>query len=154
MPDQLLLMMSLLSSDLLHLLVTAGVKEAGWTPEDEAAPPYRLLLEGVSGPLEPSPENLKAAMGGALTAVRAHADAWPFLEPVSKADVPDYYDIIKVFLCYHFFLCYVSCLRPSTHVRRHACFCVCANACPFLEPCQKQTCPTTTTSSRFVSFSN
>jgi len=72
------------------------VKAAGWTPDDEAPPPYRLLLDGRAGAQEADVGNLKAFMGTSLAAVRAHADAWPFLEPVSRADVPDYYDIIKV----------------------------------------------------------
>ncbi len=74
----------------------SGVKAAGWTPDDEAPPPYRLLLDGRAGAQEADVGNLKAFMGTSLAAVRAHADAWPFLEPVSRADVPDYYDIIKV----------------------------------------------------------
>ena len=27
--------------------------------------------------------------------MRKHKSSWPFLEPVNKEDVPDYYDIIK-----------------------------------------------------------
>lgn len=30
-----------------------------------------------------------------LQQVRANKDAWPFLVPVNRADVPDYYDVIK-----------------------------------------------------------
>lgn len=73
----------------------AGVKEAGWRPEDEPPPPYRLLLDGRPGPQEPDPANIRAFMATALAAMRAHEDAWPFLEPVSRAEVPDYYDIIR-----------------------------------------------------------
>jgi hypothetical protein len=27
--------------------------------------------------------------------MRKHKSSWPFLEPVNKEDVPDYYDIIQ-----------------------------------------------------------
>lgn len=29
-------------------------------------------------------------------ALKANTDAWPFLVPVPRAEVPDYYDVIKV----------------------------------------------------------
>lgn len=74
----------------------AGVVEAGWRPEDEPAPPYRLLLDGRPGPQRPDAANVRAFMGAALAAVRGHEEAWPFQEPVPKAEVPDYYDIIRV----------------------------------------------------------
>ena len=35
-------------------------------------------------------------MGAALAILRRHEDAWPFRDPVSRAEVPDYYDIIRV----------------------------------------------------------
>jgi hypothetical protein len=35
-------------------------------------------------------------MGAALAMMRRHEDAWPFRDPVSRAEVPDYYDIIRV----------------------------------------------------------
>lgn len=35
-------------------------------------------------------------MGAALSAMRRHEDAWPFRDPVSRVEVPDYYDIIRV----------------------------------------------------------
>ena len=38
-------------------------------------------------------------MGAALAMMRRHDDAWPFRDPVSRAEVPDYYDIIRVGRC-------------------------------------------------------
>nr|XP_026491863.1 histone acetyltransferase KAT2A [Vanessa tameamea] len=59
-----------------------GVREAGWrdvraarTPADADADP--------------------AALRAVLHAVKNHAAAWPFLKPVDKTEVPDYYDHIK-----------------------------------------------------------
>jgi hypothetical protein len=31
-----------------------------------------------------------------VAALQANTDAWPFLQPVPRAEVPDYYDVIKV----------------------------------------------------------
>ncbi|XP_045453626.1 histone acetyltransferase KAT2A [Melitaea cinxia] len=59
-----------------------GVREAGWR-EARAA-------RAVSDP-EPDPAALRAV----LHAVKNHAAAWPFLKPVDKTEVPDYYDHIK-----------------------------------------------------------
>jgi hypothetical protein len=39
---------------------------------------------------------LREFMGAALAMMRRHEDAWPFRDPVSRAEVPDYYDIIRV----------------------------------------------------------
>lgn len=48
-------------------------------------------------PLEESsdPEKLAASFAAVLQSVRHHASAWPFLKPVTAAEVPDYYDHIK-----------------------------------------------------------
>ncbi|GBF97233.1 histone acetyltransferase [Raphidocelis subcapitata] len=72
-----------------------GVREAGWTPHNAPRPKYRLLLEGGSAPVPPSPSNLNALMAAALAQLDAHADAWPFHRPVDRAEAVDYYDIIK-----------------------------------------------------------
>jgi len=40
-------------------------------------------------------EKLHKVMRDVLTAVKNHASSWPFLKPVDKNEVPDYYDVIK-----------------------------------------------------------
>ncbi|OWR41628.1 histone acetyltransferase KAT2A like protein [Danaus plexippus plexippus] len=58
-----------------------GAREAGWR-EVRTRPP-------VDG------DDNHAALRSVLTAVKNHASAWPFLKPVDKTEVPDYYDHIK-----------------------------------------------------------
>ena len=70
------------------------MKEAGWEPEEEALPPYRLSIDRVM--LPPTPENLQTLMQDAWQALNAHEDSWPFREPVDPEDVPDYLEVIKV----------------------------------------------------------
>lgn len=73
-----------------------GVAEAGWKPEDEIPAPYRLLLQGDPGIPQPAEgDTLYAFMKEVVAVLAANTDAWPFLQPVPRADVPDYYDVIK-----------------------------------------------------------
>lgn len=60
-----------------------GVKEAGWTREmdDLAQKPKR------------GPHYI--AMLTIFTEMQNHPSNWPFLQPVNKAEVPDYYEVIK-----------------------------------------------------------
>ncbi|CAI4735573.1 BDN_1c_G0031670.mRNA.1.CDS.1 [Saccharomyces cerevisiae] len=60
-----------------------GLKEAGWTPEMDA-----LAQRPKRGPHDAAIQNI-------LTELQNHAAAWPFLQPVNKEEVPDYYDFIK-----------------------------------------------------------
>ncbi|GAV48198.1 hypothetical protein ZYGR_0I04950 [Zygosaccharomyces rouxii] len=60
-----------------------GLKEAGWTPEMD-----QLAQIPKRGPHY-------AAMQNVLTEMQNHAAAWPFLQPVNREEVPDYYDFIK-----------------------------------------------------------
>lgn len=60
-----------------------GLKEAGWTPEMD-----ELAQRPKRGPHY-------AAMQNLLTELQNHAAAWPFLQPVNKEEVPDYYEFIK-----------------------------------------------------------
>lgn len=60
-----------------------GLKEAGWTPEMD-----ELAQRPKRGPHHAIMQNL-------LTELQNHAAAWPFLQPVNKNEVPDYYDFIK-----------------------------------------------------------
>ncbi|OWB63687.1 hypothetical protein B5S29_g4688 [[Candida] boidinii] len=60
-----------------------GVKEAGWTPEMDqlAQKPKRSPHHGV--------------MFNLLTDMQNHPSSWPFVNPVNKEEVPDYYEVIK-----------------------------------------------------------
>lgn len=60
-----------------------GLKEAGWTPEMD-----ELAQRPKRGPHYAIIQNL-------LIELQNHAAAWPFLQPVNKEEVPDYYDFIK-----------------------------------------------------------
>lgn len=60
-----------------------GLKEAGWTPEMD-----ELAQRPKRGPHYASMQNI-------LTELQNHAAAWPFLQPVNKEEVPDYYEFIK-----------------------------------------------------------
>ncbi|KAF5832596.1 histone acetyltransferase [Dunaliella salina] len=76
-----------------------GVKESGWSLE-AYAPKARCKLLLKDGPhsaivCDATPENLQKFMARLLLEIEKHEDAWPFKAPVSKDEVPDYYDIIK-----------------------------------------------------------
>ncbi|SMN22381.1 similar to Saccharomyces cerevisiae YGR252W GCN5 Acetyltransferase, modifies N-terminal lysines on histones H2B and H3 [Maudiozyma saulgeensis] len=60
-----------------------GLKEAGWTPEMD-----KLAQRPKRGPHY-------AIMQNILTELQNHAAAWPFLQPVNREEVPDYYEFIK-----------------------------------------------------------
>ncbi|CCH60454.1 hypothetical protein TBLA_0C06610 [Henningerozyma blattae CBS 6284] len=60
-----------------------GLKEAGWTPEMD-----KLAQQPKRGPHYAAIQNI-------LTEIQNHASAWPFLQPVNKEEVPDYYEVIK-----------------------------------------------------------
>ncbi|SCU79421.1 LADA_0B00540g1_1 [Lachancea dasiensis] len=60
-----------------------GLKEAGWTPEMD-----ELAQRPKRGPHHASMQNI-------LTEVQNHAAAWPFLQPVNRDEVADYYEFIK-----------------------------------------------------------
>ena len=71
-----------------------GVKEAGWDPGDSSGTGVRLLMNNSI--LDATPNNLQHFMLLVVRQVQGQEDAWPFLEPVSPQEVPDYRDIIKV----------------------------------------------------------
>ena len=56
-----------------------GISEARWVNENTD---------------EDDVEMLQIYLRELLRAVKSHADAWPFLEPVDGKEVPDYYDVI------------------------------------------------------------
>jgi histone acetyltransferase len=60
-----------------------GLKEAGWTPEMD-----ELARRPKRGPHF-------AVMQYLLNEMQNHASAWPFVQPVNKEEVPDYYEVIK-----------------------------------------------------------
>jgi len=60
-----------------------GIKEAGWSP-DISPSPKRSLRSA-----------LNRRMQRLMDELLVHAAAWPFVKPVSKDDVPDYYEVIS-----------------------------------------------------------
>lgn len=66
-----------------------GLRETGWKPQARAQRTSRPLEESAD------PDKLASTFSIVLGAVRQHSSAWPFIEPVKLADVPDYYNIIK-----------------------------------------------------------
>lgn len=68
---------------LLNLDLTYELEESGWTPEmDELA-------------RRPKRVPHFAAMQMILTEMQNHAAAWPFVQPVNKEEVPDYYTVVQ-----------------------------------------------------------
>jgi len=66
-----------------------GVAEAGWT--------VPTLLPPSSAPEreQRAPANIKTELLGILRKLRETPFAWPYTEPVSPEDVPDYFEVIK-----------------------------------------------------------
>eukprot|EP00331_Platyophrya_macrostoma_P019097 CAMPEP_0176470454 /NCGR_PEP_ID=MMETSP0127-20121128/40463_1 /TAXON_ID=938130 /ORGANISM="Platyophrya macrostoma, Strain WH" /LENGTH=296 /DNA_ID=CAMNT_0017864747 /DNA_START=1 /DNA_END=891 /DNA_ORIENTATION=- len=60
-----------------------GLTEAGWVPND-----YIELKKSKERSFQLQCSNI-------IELMRKHKSSWPFLEPVNKDDVPDYYDIVK-----------------------------------------------------------
>lgn len=60
-----------------------GLREAGWTPAMD-----ELARRPKRGPHH-------SAMRQILSELGNHAAAWPFQNPVSAEDVPDYYDVVR-----------------------------------------------------------
>ncbi|KAH0550003.1 histone acetyltransferase KAT2A [Cotesia glomerata] len=75
-----------------------GIRETGW--KNYAQTRTRGVAKGSQGP-EPMEaclditDSLYNALKSVLNSVKNHSTAWPFLKPVDKNDVPDYYDHIK-----------------------------------------------------------
>ncbi|OXU25854.1 hypothetical protein TSAR_004246 [Trichomalopsis sarcophagae] len=75
-----------------------GIRETGW--KNYAQTRTRGVAKGSQGP-EPMEacldinDSLYNALKSVLTSVKNHSAAWPFLKPVDKSEVPDYYDHIK-----------------------------------------------------------
>ncbi|XP_050452981.1 histone acetyltransferase KAT2A-like [Cataglyphis hispanica] len=73
-----------------------GIRETGWKSYAQAR--TRGLAKGTQSSevdcIDMS-DSLYNALNSVLNSVKNHSAAWPFLEPVDKDDVPDYYDHIK-----------------------------------------------------------
>lgn len=75
-----------------------GIRETGW--KNYAQTRTRGVAKGTPGPepieacLDVS-DTLYNSLKSVLTSVKNHSSAWPFLKPVDKNEVPDYYDHIK-----------------------------------------------------------
>jgi len=73
-----------------------GIRETGW--KNYAQTRTRGVAKGSqSSELDciDMSESLYSALNNVLNSVKNHSTAWPFLEPVDKDEVPDYYDHIK-----------------------------------------------------------
>ncbi|PRT52502.1 Histone acetyltransferase GCN5 [Wickerhamiella sorbophila] len=60
-----------------------GIKEAAWTAEMDALA------------RKPKRKGHFMVIQHILTEVQNHPSAWPFMQPVNRAEVPDYYDLIQ-----------------------------------------------------------
>lgn len=65
-----------------------GLKLTGWRPSHGYGS-KRVIEETFDA------EQLYQALRSVLNQVRSHPSSWPFLKPVDRAEVPDYYDHIK-----------------------------------------------------------
>ncbi|XP_046397212.1 histone acetyltransferase KAT2A isoform X1 [Ischnura elegans] len=65
-----------------------GIKKTGWQP------PASATSASNDSKMSDS-EGLLSVLKSILNQVKNHSAAWPFLKPVDKNDVPDYYDHIK-----------------------------------------------------------
>nr|XP_023665042.1 histone acetyltransferase KAT2A isoform X3 [Paramormyrops kingsleyae] len=61
-----------------------GIREAGWKPGGRDK--CKELKD---------PDLLYNILKNLLAQIKTHPDAWPFMEPVKKAEAPDYYEIIR-----------------------------------------------------------
>lgn len=65
-----------------------GVKEAGWRPEGAGIKKTGVLTEAQD-------KALTNVLRQLLRELKNSEHSWPFLDPVSREEVPDYYNIIK-----------------------------------------------------------
>ncbi|EEB10824.1 conserved hypothetical protein [Pediculus humanus corporis] len=66
-----------------------GIRETGWKPAARTTRISRVTSEPND------PDTLCSALTGVYNAVKNQSHAWPFLKPVDKNEVPDYYHHIK-----------------------------------------------------------
>lgn len=65
---------------LINIQSIPGIKESGW----RIPPPTKEEINSLQSTLE-----------HVLQKIKDHPSSWPFAEPVSREDVPDYYEVIK-----------------------------------------------------------
>lgn len=75
-----------------------GIRETGWKNYTQAK--TRSVTKGTTQGSElmdyiDMSDSLYNALNSVLNSVKNHSTAWPFLEPVDRNEVPDYYDHIK-----------------------------------------------------------
>ncbi|XP_020293312.1 histone acetyltransferase KAT2B-like isoform X2 [Pseudomyrmex gracilis] len=75
-----------------------GIRETGW--KNYAQSKTRGVTKGTTQTSElmdhvDMSDSLYNALNSVLNSVKNHSTAWPFLEPVDRDEVPDYYDHIK-----------------------------------------------------------
>ncbi|KAJ9586226.1 hypothetical protein L9F63_020135, partial [Diploptera punctata] len=66
-----------------------GIRETGWRPVARTTRVARVTEECSD------PDTLQTTLKNVLTTIKNHNAAWPFLKPVDKNEVPDYYYHIK-----------------------------------------------------------
>lgn len=66
-----------------------GLREVGWRSIPRALRQSRSMDESEDF------DKLTMHFSSILNAIRQHQSCWPFLHPVSAAEVPDYYEHIK-----------------------------------------------------------
>ncbi|XP_075217485.1 gcn5 acetyltransferase [Lycorma delicatula] len=66
-----------------------GIRETGWRPAARTTRVSKVTEETSD------PDTLFKAFKNVLSSIRNHSLAWPFVEPVDKNEVHDYYDCIK-----------------------------------------------------------
>ncbi|EFN77334.1 histone acetyltransferase KAT2A [Harpegnathos saltator] len=75
-----------------------GIHETGWKSSAQTRTRGVTKATPSSETIDPSLEtadSLYNSLNSILNSVKKHSAAWPFLKPVDKNDVPDYYDHIK-----------------------------------------------------------
>lgn len=71
-----------------------GIRETGW--KNYAQTRTRGVAKGTQdSEIADMSDSLYNALYSVLNSVKNHSTAWPFLEPVNRDEVPDYYDHIK-----------------------------------------------------------
>jgi len=65
---------------IINIAEIPGIKESGWKPPQVSEDELQLLQE---------------TFREVVAKIKAHPSSWPFLKPVDRREVPDYYEVIK-----------------------------------------------------------